>query len=243
MHIPRWLIDGMCTPFRDLAHVCFPPHCLLDGTYLGERPTRVRGVSDEALTFHRAAPPSSEIFASIVRHIPADDVAISSAHALWAVGRGTTIDAAIHAIKYAGRRRLARELGAWLENLPSIDELGTESLVVPIPIHPARRRERGYNQAEEIAVGWCATSDRTCLEGSVVRRRRNTSTQTALREHERLANITGAFEVHSPMHLAGRRCILVDDVITTGATINACATALLEAGAIRVDAVALCVAV
>ena len=243
MHIPRWFIDGVCMPLRDLAHVWFPPHCLLDGSYLGEQPTRIRGISDAALTFHRAAPPTSEIYASIVRHIPADDVAISSAHALWSVGRSTTIDAAIHAIKYAGRRRLARDLGAWLEQLPGIDELDPEALIVPIPIHPARRRERGYNQAEEIAAGWRSVSHRVCLDQSHVQRRKNTSTQTALHEHARLANVASAFHVRTPTAVVGRRCVVVDDVITTGATINACATALLEAGAIRVDAVALCVAV
>ncbi len=243
MHIPRWLIDGMCTHLSDLAHMWFPPHCLLGGTYLGEQTTTVRGISDAALSFHRAAPPANEIYASIVRHIPPDDVAVSDAHALWAVARGTTIDVAIHAIKYHGRRRLARELGAWLENLPQLDRIDHDALVVPIPIHAARRRERGYNQAHEIASGWCAASGRHCIPASVVERRRNTSTQTALHEHERLANVTGAFEVCVPEAVVGRRCVLVDDVITTGATINACAMALLEAGALRVDAVALCVAV
>lgn len=243
MHIPRWLIRGVCSVASDLTHVWFPPHCLLSGAYLGSQPQRVRGISDDALVFHRSAPVATEVYASIVRHIPADDVAVSSAHALWSVGRGTTIDAAIHAIKYAGRRRLARELGAWLENLPTIDQLDQSALVVPIPIHPARRRERGYNQAEELAHGWCTTSGRTLVTPSTIRRRLNTSTQTALHEHERLANVAGAFEVRMPSEVAGRRCILVDDVITTGATINACAAALLEAGALRVDAVALCVAV
>lgn len=243
MHIPGWLIRGMCAALHDAAHMWFPPHCLLESTYLGEQPTRVRGISDAALTFHRAAPPSNEIYASIVRHIPADDVAISSAHALWSVGRATTIDTAVYAMKYAGRRRLARDLGAWLEHLPSIDELERDALIVPIPIHPARRRERGYNQAEEIAAGWCGASNRRCLDRSIVQRRKNTSTQTALDEQERLINVSTAFHVSSPSILVGRRCILVDDVITTGATVNACATALLEAGAVRVDAVALCVAV
>jgi ComF family protein len=243
MHIPRWLIRGVCSVASDLVHVWFPPHCLLSGTYLGEQPQRVRGISDDALIFHRAAPAASEVYASIVRHIPADDVAVSSAHALWSVGRNTTIDAAVHAIKYAGRRRLARDLGAWLEHLPTIDQLDQSALVVPIPIHPARRRERGYNQAEELALGWCTSSGRTRVTTSTVCRRLNTATQTTLHEHDRLANVAGAFDVRIPSDVAGRRCILVDDVITTGATINACATALLEAGAIRVDAVALCVAV
>lgn len=230
-------------PLTDLAHLWFPPHCLLDGSYLGLQSTRIKGISDAALTFHRAAPPATEIYASIIRHIPADDVAISSAHALWSVGRGTTIDVAIHAIKYAGRRRLARDLGAWLEQLPGIDELDRAALVVPIPIHAARRRERGYNQAEEIAAGWCVASDRVCVNQSYVQRRKNTTTQTALHEQDRLVNVASAFHVSMPSGVAGRRCILVDDVITTGATINACASALLEAGAVRVDAVALCVAV
>lgn len=243
MDTPRWLIDGMSTFLRDLAHLWFPPHCLLDGTYLGEGSTRVRGISDAALTFHRAAPRSSEMYASVVRHIPADDVAISSVHALWSVGRGTTIDAAIHAIKYEGRKQLARDLGVWLEHLPTRDELDSDAVVVAIPIHAARRRERGYNQAEEIAVGWCTSTGRTLAEPATVRRTKNTSTQTALHEYDRLANVVGAFEVPNPWRIRGRRCILVDDVITTGATINACASALLEAGALRVDAVALCAAV
>jgi ComF family protein len=103
-----------------------------------------------------------------------------------------------------------------------------------IPIHAARRRERGYNQAELIARGVADALGLPLLD--VMRRTRYTGTQTALSEQQRLVNLQNAFIVHSPDLIRNARILLIDDVLTTGATLNTAAEALLMAGARRVDA-------
>jgi ComF family protein len=119
-------------------------------------------------------------------------------------------------------------------SLKTSSQTSSETLVVPIPIHSARRRERGYNQAELIARGVADALGLPMVD--VLRRTRYTGTQTALSEQQRLVNLTNAFVVHRPAMIRNTRILLVDDVLTTGATLNTAAEALLMAGARRVDA-------
>ncbi len=223
-----------------LGHVWFPPHCLLSGRYLGTEPQLIRGIADSELLHHPPAPSSTELAVLLLRHFAPDDLALSAVHALWAVGTGTTIDNAIYAVKYKGRTRLARDLGAWLARHPELENLPPDA---HMPIHAGRRRERGYNQAELIAQGWSVASSRPLLPPDAVIRQRYTPTQTSQNEHQRLRNMEGAFVVPKPELVRGRHIVLVDDVLTTGATLNTCAMALLEAGAVRVEAATLCAAV
>lgn len=226
-----------------LGHVWFPPHCLLSGRYLGTEPQLVRGIADPELLHHPPAPSSTELAVLLLRHFAPDDLALSAVNALWAVGTGTTIDHAIYAIKYKGRTQLAHDLGAWLARHPELENLPPEAHILGVPIHSGRRRERGYNQAELIARGWSAASTRPILPPDTVIRQRYTPTQTSQNERQRLRNVEGAFIVPNPALVRARHIILVDDVLTTGATLNACAMALLEAGAVRVEAATLCAAV
>ena len=108
--------------------------------------------------------------------------------------------------------------------------------VVPVPLHPARERERGFNQAQRIAAPFADLMQKPLLEG-VVARVRPTQTQTALSLPERIENVDGAFAPHPEAArdaLAGKSVALIDDVCTTGATGSACAHALKQAGAERV---------
>jgi len=132
----------------------------------------------------------------------------------------------VHALKYEGRRSLARPL-ADLMRERGADILAGAACVVPVPLHPARRRERGFNQAADLAHH---------LGRPVVfalRRSRETAAQTGLPAAQRHRNVRGAFTLSR----AGRRLprgaavvVLVDDVSTTGATLAACARVLKEAG-------------
>lgn len=144
------------------------------------------------------------------------------------------IDGYIHALKFAGRRHLGRALGEVL-----VDAVRTApashviDVVVPVPLHRRRFLERGYNQAVEIARA-VAAALRIDYYIAGIRRQRATSAQTLLTASERQTNLRHAFSVKR--NLKGLNVAIVDDVITTGATVNALARELKLAGARSVQA-------
>ena len=138
---------------------------------------------------------------------------------------------AIHHFKYDKERARATHLGLAL--LPLLDRLPQDHsmaplLLIPVPLSAARRRERGYNQAEALAVVLAANS--AWPLATALHRTRATPPQIGLNRTARHQNVAGAFTWEGAS-LAGTRVLLVDDVLTTGATANACAVALKEAGA------------
>ena len=150
-----------------------------------------------------------------------------------------TLRSAILALKYRGRRRAASQLGRLLAARKETRALVTEGcVVVPVPLHPQRERQRGFNQSALVA----ATLGRLCGARSLPRaltRRRDTPSQTGLTAAARRANVAGAFVSRQRAAIHGRVVVLVDDVVTTGATARACAGALLDAGAREVRLVTL----
>ena len=144
-----------------------------------------------------------------------------------------TASGIVHALKYHGWQRTATGLGERMARLTWPDDVRRErTAIIPIPLASVRERERGFNQAERIAAS-VAAHWRIPVWANVVRRQRATMTQTRLTPGERSANVHGAFAVSSEMRdqLRGTHLVVVDDVMTTGATLNACATALFAAGA------------
>ena len=137
----------------------------------------------------------------------------------------------IHRYKYGRALWFEPLLADWLvaRARPAL-EAGSWDCIVPIPLHPAKQREREFNQAERLAT---RLSDATGipLNKCLVRRVLPTRTQTRLTREERLANVRRAFACPGSSRLKGERLILVDDVLTTGATASACAGALWQAGA------------
>ena len=135
----------------------------------------------------------------------------------------------VHALKYGRRPTIARRLGVLMRG-SSGDVTSGVDLAVPVPLHRRRRRERGFNQAEELArhlgLPWA----------DVLRRTRATPSQTDLPAGRRHGNVRDAFAMRRRASVAGRRVLLVDDVCTTGATLEACARVLREAGASDVRA-------
>jgi ComF family protein len=144
-----------------------------------------------------------------------------------------TLRTLIHELKYRGRRRVAARLAELLMARPEVVQvLSAECVLLPVPLHPRRRRERGFNQADLLARELGRRSGLPVASALV--RRKDTRSQTGLSAAARRANVAGAFAVrHRPL-VAGRRVILVDDVTTTGATVRACAQTLRAAGAAEV---------
>jgi len=145
------------------------------------------------------------------------------------------LDDFLQALKFGHARSLGRALALLVA--PVIDARGGDAasadVLVPVPLHRRRLRSRGYNQAMEIARTLSATL-RIPLDAGTARRIGAAAPQSLLPARERAANVANAFEVRAD--LTGLRVAIVDDVITTGATINALAAALIRAGAERVEA-------
>ena len=144
----------------------------------------------------------------------------------------------LHAIKYQQMPKLGFKAGAHIgRRFPQEIAKFRKSIVLPVPLHPIRRKEREYNQSLWIAKGIFNEFPENVLENVLVRSR-YTSTQTKLTRQKRQKNVRNAFEISDHSVIAGKSIVLVDDVITTGATLNECARILKKAGAETVVGVA-----
>jgi len=177
---------------------------------------------------------------------PEEDEAVSGLPWIRALFRLTPpLHDLIHGFKYRHERRHLAFLAGWLRwRRAWIDDLAVSyDVLMPVPLHPARRRERGYNQAEAlarlIAGQGRAGSQRPVVSG--LKRVRHTGTQTRLTGEARAQNLEGAFraDFRRSKDIMAKRILLVDDVCTTGSTLAHCREELLRAGALQVDAITL----
>jgi len=148
---------------------------------------------------------------------------------------------AIHEFKYGGHRALAEPLAQLLYRYLTANAdfpWRRADCIIPVPIHPARQRLRGYNQSELLAERLSGTTGLPLLRGAVIRKH-HTRPQVELSGNERRTNVRGAFRAAKPSELRGKIILLVDDVATTGSTIHECSLALLAAGAFKVYVVCL----
>jgi ComF family protein len=141
----------------------------------------------------------------------------------------------VQGMKFSGRRNLAGLLAPLL-TATFYDTWNREQvdLVVPVPLHSKRKRDRGYNQSELLARS-LARQIAVPLEKGALVRTRPTLPQVGLTDAQRLENVRGAFRCALPRRVSGKRVLLIDDVMTTGATASSAARALLEGGASRVS--------
>lgn len=220
--------------WNDLLRVLFPKQCCICNRRLGE------GEKEFCLECSRNFSRTGDE----VHPNPLDDrfmwlEGFVSAYARFYYGKGAYMQRLVHAIKYRDRPEagyfLARSAAEELMRIG--DPASTAEVLVPVPLHKSRKRERGYNQAEWIARGISEVWKIPVDNRSLVRNRNNT-TQTHESATGRWQNTAGIFRLARP-DLAGKHVLLIDDVITTGSTVIHCAETLLQAEGTRVSIFAL----
>ncbi|NLN30487.1 MAG: ComF family protein [Bacteroidales bacterium] len=156
--------------------------------------------------------------------------------------RDSRIRRLIHNLKYRGIQEIGIELGR-IYGVILFDSGFTEDIdiIVPVPLHPRRERTRGFNQSSLIALGISEVSG-IALDTVSLQRVVKASTQTKKSRYERWKNVENSFLVRDPASFLGKHILLVDDVITTGSTIESCVNELIGSGAQKVSAAALAAA-
>ena len=227
---------------QDLLDFIFPSHCYLCSQYLSS-PEKFY-CNNCIQNLPALAKPFCPICKIYITELPAIHFCQTNlewVYSLWSYHK--PVEILVHKIKYEGKTGLARNLGQILaEQIRANNSLNRVDLIVPVPLHHSRHRERGYNQAEIIAQTISPTLNLKMAPDLLIRKK-NTKDQTRLTAVERIENVRDAFSVKDEIEIEGMTIMLVDDVITTGATLDECARTLQSAGARKIYACTLAVAV
>lgn len=219
---------------RGISEVIFPAVCTVCGVKLSihEHFVCTFCLEDKFEESHRGGKKST---ADII--LP-DGIVLQ--HAMWNFDKGGHLQDLLHKFKYNRLTGIGIDLGRQLgksllenqfyENL----NIDTEAVLIPVPLHPKKRRKRGYNQAYYVAKGVSQVTGQSIIEFEAVKRIKNTRTQTGFSLQKRRDNIDGAFLVERPELIDNRCCIIIDDVFTTGATTFELASKLKEAGSSKI---------
>lgn len=155
-------------------------------------------------------------------------VNIENATAYFSYKKGSRYQHLIHFIKYKNLKELGYETGKRFGyQLSKSESFKLIDIVVPVPLHPKKEKKRGYNQCDYIAQGIGEAMSKTTIKDNLYREK-FTSTQTRKNRFERWQNVEGIFGIKRPDEFTGRHILLVDDVVTTGSTLEACAIQLLK---------------
>ncbi len=154
-------------------------------------------------------------------------VRLENATSYYSYQAGSYLRRLIHELKYKGFKEIGEELGRQFGNELKATVFNESELIIPVPLSKKKRNQRGYNQSECIAKGLSLSMGKAVNTTSVIRTR-NTLTQTKKSRYERWENVVDSFRVIDAHALQEKHILLVDDVLTTGATIEACASEILK---------------
>ena len=168
-------------------------------------------------------------------------VRLEYATSLFHYSRGSKLQNIMHKLKYRGSRQFGIELGILLGNELKGTCFGDVDIIVPVPLHKKKQRERGYNQSGLIAEGLCRVIEKP-INGTSCKRLNKTGTQTHKSRYERWYNVNGVFHILDSENFTGKHILLVDDVVTTGATLEALAAEFLRISRVKVSVATVAVA-
>ncbi len=168
-------------------------------------------------------------------------VKLEEAAAFYFFQKSTKYQQLIHRLKYKGEKEIGFELGKFYGNDLLESDFQNVDVIIPIPLHPSRQKSRGYNQSEWIAMG-LAESLKKEVDTKTIFRAVATETQTRKSKTERWDNVKSIFQLRETKTLENKHLLIVDDVITTGSTLEACANTLLQIPNVKISIAALAVA-
>jgi ComF family protein len=223
--------------FNDFINLIFPVHCAACGKILMKNE---RIICSECIyhlprtDFHLDCDnPVARVFWGRIR--------IEQATAYYFFNKGSRFRRLVHELKYLGRQDIGSELGRAFGSELMESGFRDVDVVIPVPLHKKKHRKRGFNQSECIARGIAEAMSKPVHTSSIIRAI-HTATQTRRSRYDRWLNVENVFQITEPDFLTGKHVLLVDDVLTTGATLEACATAILEVEETKVSIAALAVA-
>lgn len=162
-------------------------------------------------------------------------VEIFSAASYYSFGKGGKVQHLIHELKYKGHKDVGITIGSMYGfELKKSDKFESIDTIIPVPLHPRKQKKRGYNQSEFFAEG-LSKSMKVQTDFKTLFRAHESETQTKKSRFNRWKNVESIFQLKNQEALIGKHILLVDDVITTGATIEACAQTLLQAPDVKIS--------
>ncbi len=209
---------------NDFLHLVFPHNCAGCGTDIvaDQQLLCLRCLSELPVT-NFFDQPGNPVETSFYGRLP-----IRNAAAGYFFTKNSLIQHIIFQLKYRGNKDIGVYLGALIGKLiNNSNRFGQVDVLIPLPLNPKREKKRGYNQATQICNGIATVFDRPVIE-NIVKRKVYTETQTHMGRINRWQNMDGVFEVSNPDVLQSKHILLVDDVVTTGATLEACGSELLK---------------
>lgn len=167
-------------------------------------------------------------------------MAVDSATALYYFTKGSMMQELVHQVKYRSNKQLGLYLGELMGSaLVESTRFTSVDALIPLPLHPSKEHKRGYNQSALLCEGIARVMRKPILT-DVVARPEETETQTKKNRVERWQNMQGKFKLVDASAIEGKHVLLIDDVITTGATLEACGREILEAKNLRLSVATLC---
>lgn len=211
--------------FRDIASLLFPPCCIICGRHVSPSTYNIcpycRYEAPLTNYWTRSDNPVKSRFDGIVPIVEGSSFLFFNHQSPW--------QSAIHSFKYGGKWLYAYNLGLWfgaeLKDSGLYDDI---DLILPVPLHPMKILSRGYNQSTYLAEGIAKQLGKP-IDNRSVRRLRNNPAQARKKSHDRWLNTEELFGVRYPERLRAKHILVVDDVLTTGATISSCIAAIKEA--------------